>query len=29
MNRYSTRRHVSNHLKNIYGDVPGGFRCAC
>jgi hypothetical protein len=27
--RYSTRRHMSNHLKNIYGSVPCGFRYAC
>lgn len=27
--RYSTRRHMSNHLKNIYGAVPTGFRFAC
>jgi hypothetical protein len=27
--RYSTRRHMSNHLKNIYGSVPTGFRFAC
>lgn len=26
--RYNTRRHVSNHLKNIYGRVPQGFRYA-
>lgn len=26
--RYSTRRHVSNQLKNIYGRVPQGFRYA-
>ena len=27
--RYRTRHHVSNHLKNIYGSVPCGFRFAC
>ena len=27
--RYRTRHHVSNHMKNIYGSVPGGFRFAC
>ena len=27
--RYRTRHHVSNHLKNIYGEVPCGFRYAC
>ena len=27
--RYRTRHHVSNHLKNIYGEVPCGFRFAC
>ena len=26
--RYRTRNHVSNHLKNIYGSVPRGFRFA-
>ena len=26
--RYSTRRHVSNQLKNIYGRFPQGFRYA-
>lgn len=26
--RYRTRHHVSNHLKNIYGSVPRGFRLA-
>lgn len=26
--RYRTRHHVSNHLKNIYGEVPCGFRYA-
>jgi hypothetical protein len=29
LDRYRTRRHVSNHLKNIYGSVPVGFRYAC
>ena len=29
MDRYRTRHHVSNHLKNIYGAVPTGFRYAC
>jgi hypothetical protein len=24
--RYRTRHHLSNHLKNIYGSVPTGFR---
>ena len=24
--RYQTRRYVSNHLKNIYGEVPTGFH---
>lgn len=27
--RYRTRHHVSNHLKNIYGDMLDGFRFAC
>lgn len=27
--RYRTRHHVSNHLKNIYGAVPCGFQYAC
>jgi hypothetical protein len=27
--RYRTRHHVSNHLKNIFGEVPCGFQCAC
>ena len=27
--RYRTRHHVSNQLKNIYGSVPCGFRYAC
>jgi hypothetical protein len=27
--RYNTRHHVSNQLKNIYGSVPCGFRFAC
>ena len=27
--RYRTRHHVSNQLKNIYGSVPSGFRFAC
>ena len=26
--RYCTRHHVSNHMKNIYGSVPSGFRFA-
>lgn len=26
--RFRTRRQVSNHLKNIYGRVPQGFRYA-
>ena len=26
--RYYTRHHVSNHLKNIYGAVPCGFYYA-
>ena len=26
--RYRTRHHVSNQLKNIYGEVPCGFRFA-
>ena len=25
-NRYSMKRRVSNHLRNIYGFVPTGFR---
>ena len=24
--RYETRHHVSNHFKNIFGEVPKGFR---
>ena len=27
--RYNTRHQMSNHLKNIYGSVPCGFRYAC
>ena len=27
-NRYSMKRRVSNHLRNIYGFVPTGFRYA-
>ena len=27
--RYKTRHQMSNHLKNIYGAVPCGFRYAC
>lgn len=27
--RYRTRHHVSNHLKNIFGEVPCGFQMAC
>lgn len=26
--RYETRHHVSNHFKNIFGEVPKGFRYA-
>ena len=28
LGRYRTRHHVSNHLKNIFGEVPCGFQCA-
>lgn len=24
--RYETKHHVSNHFKNIFGEVPKGFR---
>lgn len=27
--RYRTRHHVSNHMKNIYGEVPSGYSYAC
>ena len=26
--RYETRHHISNHFKNIFGEVPKGFRAA-
>ena len=26
--RYETRHYVSNHFKNIFGEVPKGFRYA-
>ena len=26
--RYETRHHVSNHFKNIFGEVPKGYRYA-
>lgn len=26
--RYETRHHVSNHFRNIFGEVPKGFRYA-
>mgnify|MGYP003287519100 CR=1 FL=1 len=29
LDRYRTRHHVSNHMKNIYGSVPTGFGFAC
>ena len=28
LDRYRTRHHVSNHMKNIYGSVPCGYRFA-
>ena len=27
--RNRTRHHVSNHMKNIYGEVPSGYSYAC
>ena len=26
--RYETRHHLSNHFRNIFGEVPKGFRYA-
>ena len=27
--RFRMRHHASNHMKNIFGDVPCGFQWAC